>query len=251
MNNKKAVLGLIFAATAGVFVLTRAKNAPPSDLRDAVAADVQSPELNTAIPVFNTDNKTLPVPEKPSAVPANNPLKNFGIVSPQDADHRGNVHEGVIYRGGSLNNEAAYAFLHGLGVSAVASLQKIHSADQALCAKYGMTCRDFGMIPLDWISLANNSSFQKAFSFVLAQRKAGHKVYIHCLKGKDRTEALAAALIIREQGCGGNFDKARVRATVEESVHAYNLTLYNFPKWHAEILGWVDNFEGNKNWLCK
>ncbi|HAH31290.1 MAG TPA: hypothetical protein DCL44_03135 [Elusimicrobia bacterium] len=256
--NRKVGLGIILIATVGVLVLTRAKNAPPSDLRDAVGEESQAPEINTNIPAVGGGNAELPVPtpvaveEKQEApVPANSPMGNFGVVSAQDSDNRKNGREWVVYRGSSLDNEAAYAFLRDIGVSVSVNLQSSHPSDLELCAKYGLTCRKFGIYPFDRVSLTRSSEFQAAFRFVLEERKAGHKVYIHCMKGKDRTGALAAALMIRERACVADFNKAKLRDVIEKSLDAHNFWRRNYPKWHAEIIGWVDNFEDNKNWLCK
>ncbi len=206
------------------------------------------------------EGKALPVPaiiadipkvDTPAAEPLNIPLGNFGVVLTQGIDARRNIRDGVVFRGGSLDNEPSYAFLRDIGVSAVVNLQSLHQSDPALCAKYGLTCREVGILPFDFISLTRSSAFQNAFRFVLDERKAGKKVYIHCMKGKDRTGALAAALMIREQACGGEFDKVRLRDTIEESLKAHHFWFRNYPKWHAEITGWVENFEGNKDWLCK
>ena len=62
MKTKMAVVGLITIIT-GVLVFTRTKNAPPADLRDAVA----SQDFDTAIPVFENNNGNIPVPK--AAVP--------------------------------------------------------------------------------------------------------------------------------------------------------------------------------------
>ncbi len=193
----------------------------------------------------------VPKVDTPAAEPLSIPLGNFGVVLTQGIDARRNIRDGVVFRGGSLDNEASYAFLRDIGVSAVVNLQSLHRGDPALCAKYGLKCLESGILPFDFISLTKSPAFQEAFRFVLDERKAGKKVYIHCMKGKDRTGALAAALIIREQACGGDFDKTRLRDTIEESLKTHHFWLRNYPKWHAEITGWADNFEGNKDWLCK
>lgn len=227
------------------------------------AAQAQENRPSTPYSYFTSagfDGKALSVPamiadvpkvDAPTAEPLSIPIGNFGVVLSQGGDIRKNIRDGVVYRGGSLDNESSYAFLRDIGVSAVVNLQSSHQADLALCTKYGLKCQESGILPFDFISLTKSSAFQEAFRFVLEERKAGKKVYIHCMKGKDRTGALAAALMIRERACGGDLDKARLRDTIEESLKAHNFWFRNYPKWHAEITGWVDNFEGNKDWLCK
>ncbi|MDA8324787.1 MAG: tyrosine-protein phosphatase [Nitrospiraceae bacterium] len=201
-----------------------------------------------SVPAVTPD---VPKADTPAYEPLSIPIGNFGVVLSQEAGARTSIRDGVVYRGGSLDNEASYAFLRELGVSAVVNLQSFHRGDPALCAKYGLTCRESGILPFDFISLTRSRAFQEAFRFVINERKAGHKVYIHCMKGKDRTGALAAALTIRERACGGDFDKVKLQDTVETSLKEHHFWLRNYPKWHAEITGWVDNFEGNKAWLCK
>ncbi|PIX16779.1 MAG: hypothetical protein COZ72_00020 [Elusimicrobia bacterium CG_4_8_14_3_um_filter_50_9] len=58
MKTKMVVVALI-TVTAGVFSITHMKNAPPSDLRDAMA----SHNFDTNIPTFENDEKNVPIPK--------------------------------------------------------------------------------------------------------------------------------------------------------------------------------------------
>lgn len=214
--NKKLAFILVAVAGAASLVHTKAVSRIPSDLRDAVAEDSRALELNTELQAAGANGAQPPAvspaaAEKLPAAPAAEqpPIGNFGVVLTLDPDNRGKDTaglDGVIFRGGSLDNEAGYAYLQKLGVTALANLQSTHQSDPAFCEKYGLTCRNFGIYPFDMIKLTKSPDFQQAFRFVLEERKAGHKVYIHCMKGKDRTGALAAALIIREDACDGDFN---------------------------------------------
>jgi hypothetical protein len=236
---------LVIAAIIGAAVAAQAVQAQENMLLSFTSSGFEGKALS--VPDITG---VLPAVNEPAVEPVSIPVGNFGVVLSQGGGARGNIRDGVVYRGGSLDNDAAYAFLRNLGVSAVVNLQSFHPSDTALCSRYGLNCQELGILPFDYISLTKNSAFQKAFRFVLEEGKAGRKVYIHCMKGKDRTGALAAALVIREQACGGTLDKARLRDTIEASLNAHNFWFRNYPKWHAEIIDWVENFEANRDWLC-
>lgn len=204
-----------------------------------------------------SDSRTIPVPEvQPDAAAqaqllANIPVGNFGAVDLDAPRSQGGLLPAQAYRGGSLDNEAAYSFMGTLGVNSVINLQSSHHEDQAACTKYGLNCRDFSVLPFDHLRLGKSGDFRHAFNFAVDELKAGKKIYIHCMKGKDRTGALAAALTIRSRACGREFDKAQLKATIEASLDEHHFWRKNYPGWLSEIRGWVDDFEGNKAWLCR
>ena len=114
------------------------------------------------------------------------PIANFGRIEPG------------VFRGAQPSGAAAYRFLRGAGVSVVVNLRYFHKDNRALCRRYGLSCVRFPLMLFpgqgaffDWVEL------RKAFAFVLAQRRAGRAVFIHCWDGADRTGVLAAALVIR------------------------------------------------------
>lgn len=207
--------------------------------------------------VFQTsDARAIPVPEvQPAAAQEqllqNIPVGNFGTVDLDASRASEDLLSAPAYRGGSLDNEAAYRFMGTLGVNSVINLQSSHHEDQAACTKYGLNCRDFSVLPFDHLRLGKSGDFRAAFNFAVDELKAGKKIYIHCMKGKDRTGALAAALTIRSRACGREFDKAQLKTAVEASLDKHRFWRKNYPGWLSEIRGWVDDFEGNKAWLCR
>lgn len=204
-----------------------------------------------------SDARAIPVPEAQPAVaaqaqlPENIPVGNFGTVDLAAPRAPEDMLSAPAYRGGSLDNENAYRFMGTLGVNSVINLQSSHHEDQAACARFGLNCRDFSVLPFDHLRLGKSGDFKAAFNFAVDELKAGKKIYIHCMKGKDRTGALAAALTIRSRACGGEFDKAQLKTSIEASLDKHRFWRKNYPGWLSEIRGWVDDFEGNKAWLCR
>jgi hypothetical protein len=204
-----------------------------------------------------SEAQTGPVPEVPvveasqAQLPANIPVGNFGTVDLDASRAPEDLLAAQAYRGGSLDNEAAYKFMGTLGVNFVINLQSSHHEDQAACSRFGLNCRDFSVLPFDHLRLGKSGDFRGAFNFAVDELKAGKKIYIHCMKGKDRTGALAAALTIRSRACGREFDKAQLKTSIEASLDQHRFWRKNYPGWLSEIRGWVDDFEGNKAWLCR
>lgn len=163
----------------------------------------------------------------------------------------GMVEEG-IYRGARLQREEEYAYLSRvLGVKTMVNLQHYHHDDKALCAKYGIDCREFPIflffandVLFDW------QSFRKAFDVITEQKARSNKVYFHCAYGSDRTGTMAAALMVREAACGRQFDPETLWKSVDTTLEKHNFHgIYVF--LHHAIKDWVFEFDKNKDWLCK
>ncbi|MCX5793115.1 MAG: tyrosine-protein phosphatase, partial [Elusimicrobia bacterium] len=185
------------------------------------------------------------------------PIKNFGVIklSPTPAARMMNE---LAFRGGPLEgepNEMGYKLLKTLGVKTVISIQTIHPVNEEQCARYGLTCKNFGRLPMDMFSWRDSSNFREGFQFAADELKAGRKIYVHCLAGNDRTGIFVAALTIRARACGlpklEGKDKEEVREAARDAWKEFRLWSKWFPKWTAEVDGWVDNFEQNREWLCK
>ncbi len=80
---------------------------------------------------------------------------------------------------------------------------------------------------------------------MLAEHKAGHRVYFHCKKGSDRTGALAAALLIREKAC--NPDELWNEVEIRLKRHHFHPVFIFLKK---DIRSWVYRF-GQNQWLCR
>lgn len=195
-----------------------------------------------AEPSFHSRLDSVEVPEavKLSAPNLfNAPIGNMGIVSAN------------IYRGSELEKEDDYKFLKKqLGVDIVVDLRYFERDDQELCRKYGLQCVQF---PLALVILNDAvfdwNTFRKAFRFVLDQRGAGKKIYIHCKHGSDRTGALASAIMIRERACGIKFDKHVLWSEIDSTLKKYGF--HNiYPFLRHKIKDWVFEFEKNP-WLCE
>ncbi|HVC09942.1 MAG TPA: hypothetical protein VNH15_08400 [Elusimicrobiota bacterium] len=117
---------------------------------------------------------------------ARRPIGNFGEIEPG------------VFRGAQPSGAAAYLFLKEAGVSVVVDLRYLHKDDQTLCRRYGLSCARFPiMLFPGQDEFFNWTELKRAFFFVLAERRAGRVVFIHCRDGADRTGVLAAALVIR------------------------------------------------------
>ncbi|MCX5784144.1 MAG: protein-tyrosine phosphatase family protein [Elusimicrobia bacterium] len=185
------------------------------------------------------------------------PIKNFGVIK-LSATPAARMMDEMAFRGGPLEgepNEMGYKLLKAVGVQTVISLQTIHPVNDAECAKYGLTCRNFGKLPMDMFGWRESSSFREGFQFAADELKAGRKIYVHCLAGNDRTGIFVAALTIRARACGlanlNEEDKAAVREAARDAWKEFRLWYKWFPKWTAEVDDWVDNFDQHREWLCK
>ena len=183
--------------------------------------------------------------------------KNAQPVSIPDAalklDNAGIVLPG-IYRGGMPRGEKDYRALSDAGVTTLLNLRylKTDADTPAYCSKYGLNCAQHRLmltLPgsdyfLDW------HIFKTAFKFVLDEQKAGHKIYIHCLHGSDRTGAMAAALVIRDQACGKQFDKDSLWKRVDADLKTHHFHMVYAHLYH-EIKELVYDFDNNREWLCQ
>lgn len=191
------------------------------------------------------------VPALPAA-PEKAPIKNFGVAAWKilDRDRR----EAQLFRGGELKDEASLKYLRGLGVDTVISLRAMHDLDEKLCAAHNINCLEYGVVPVPGMGLARSKSFRKAFSRVVAEMKAGHKVFIYCQGGRHRTSAVVAAITVRETACGKTFNRTELSASLAKMLEDYGFHNSNgkafFTAWEKEMRGWAENFEENQ-WLCE
>ncbi len=185
------------------------------------------------------------------------PIKNFGVIK-LSALQAERMADEQAFRGGPLEgepNEMGYKLLKAVGVQTVISLQTIHPVNDADCARYGLTCKNFGKLPMDMFSWRGSANFREGFQFAADELKAGRKIYVHCLAGNDRTGIFVAALTIRGRACGlaklDGENKETVHQAARDAMKEFRLWSRWYPKWTAEVDGWVDNFEQNREWLCK
>ena len=185
------------------------------------------------------------------------PIKNFGVIE-LSSGPAARMTDELAFRGGPLEgepNEMSYKLLKAVGVRTVISLQTIHPVNEEQCARYGLTCRNFGKLPMDMFSWRGSADFREGFQFAADELKAGRKIYVHCLAGNDRTGIFVAALTIRGRACGlaklEGENKEAVHQAASDAMKEFRLWSKWYPKWTAEVDGWVDNFEQNREWLCK
>ncbi len=185
----------------------------------------------------------FPVPEPSKtqdvAPKQNIPIGNFGVVSKN------------IYRGERLDSEQDYIFLaKQLGVNTVVNLRYWHHEDKKLCQRYGLNCVDYSVMIYPGLDLRfDYETLKAAFRFVLKERRAGKKVYFHCLHGSDRTGALASAIMIEERACGVAFDKDRLWNFIQNNLQAYGFHAV-YGSLYKTIKSWVYDLNDNK-WLCE
>lgn len=182
------------------------------------------------------------------------PLVNFGIVKTTFEPEKKFIFE-KAFRGGVLRlDEMNYKFLKTLGINSVISIEVNSTDDQALCAKYNLTCKAFSKLPLESVSWTNSSDFQEAFKFAAEELDANRKIYIHCLAGNDRTSMFAAAISIRALACDEEVlegdKKIQVMKAVDASIDDFRGWRTFFPAWFEEAYSWVNDFQTHKEWLC-
>jgi protein-tyrosine phosphatase len=157
-----------------------------------------------------------------------------------------------IYRGAMPYGASDYRALAALGIDTVVNLRYLKTdADSAkYCAANDFDCEQYRLMLLpaqdkyfDW------DTFKHAFRFIVYAHQAGHKVYIHCLHGSDRTGAMAAALTVRAAACGGQFDKAALWNKVDGDLKAHNFHMV-YASLYAGIKDMVYKFDENREWLC-
>lgn len=174
----------------------------------------------------------------------NSPIPNFGLVV-----------EGV-YRGARITMDEHFKFLKDMGVNTLVNLQWPLKNDAKLCEKYGLNCSydPVRIVPyVDWYF--DMKALKKTFEFSVSELKAGRKIYIHCHFGRERTGILAAALTIRNNMCDPERQKdPQLKENTWKVVEA-GFVKYGYKSTYAkpfrEMRSWIDNFENNKDWLCR
>jgi len=197
---------------------------------------ISAPDLPGSLE-FSTLNNLPPCP--PSSISDTIPIKNFACVS-----------DG-IFRGAKLEQEEQYRYLkESLGVDTIINLAMGHE-DTILCERYRLRCVDFNirLFPGSDMIFFNWEALRQAFLFVIHEHEAGRKVYFHCRHGSDRTGTLAAAITIRENACGANFEKNKLWSKVDKTLHQHHFHKVYF-HLHGKIRRMVYHFDKN-SWLCQ
>jgi len=164
---------------------------------------------------------------------ASRPVRNFGEIEP-----------GVL-RGAQPSGAAAYRFLKDSGVSVVMNLRYFHNDDQALCRRYGLSCVRFPILLFPGEDeFFNWAELRKAFAFVLARRRGGRVVFIHCRDGSDRTGVLAAALVIR----GSRLPRAELWSQVQLMMREYGFHDVYF-SLKRRVRDWIFH-PSRYPWIC-
>ncbi|MDA8324788.1 MAG: hypothetical protein M0033_01065 [Nitrospiraceae bacterium] len=174
----------------------------------------------------------------------NSPIPNFGLVV-----------EGV-YRGARVTTDKHFKFLKDMGITTMVNLQWPLKDDKKLCRKYGFDCSydPVAIVPfVDWYF--DMKALKRTFEFSVNELKAGRKIYIHCHFGRERTGILAAALTIRDSMCGPDRQndpqlKEKTWKTVEAGFVKYGYKS-TYAKPFREMRSWINDFEKNKDWLCR
>ena len=112
-------------------------------------------------------------------------VRNFGRVSP------------TLFRGGEPTDEA-FQDLKALGVNMVIDLREDGPKRQWEKQKAEQLGIRYAHIPLSSFSAPRPADIQQALSLILHDPSA--KVYVHCLRGKDRTGTVIACYRIQHDG---------------------------------------------------
>ncbi|MBF0206246.1 MAG: tyrosine-protein phosphatase [Oligoflexia bacterium] len=164
-------------------------------------------------------------------------IKNFGTVM-----------EG-IYRGGQIRNFAEYQMLADLGVNSIINLEYAHRDNSAACNELNFDCQKYGILLTVPRSdrYFNYRMLQAAFKATINAKTRGEIIYIHCYRGKDRTGALASAIMIREATCGKEYDKKALKKEIDDTLKYYGFKESIYPYLHRQIISWTQNPPA---WMC-
>ncbi|MBI2646765.1 MAG: dual specificity protein phosphatase family protein [Deltaproteobacteria bacterium] len=172
-------------------------------------------------------------------------IRNFGQV------------DDLIYRGARLrkgDKGADYKELADLGIGTILNLERFNSDDEGFCNKNGLTSVRFPLILLglpDADKFFDYTVLEEAFQFLVDEVQKGHKVYIHCYYGKDRTGSLVSAWNIRKNACGkeryNKDDKDALWKKVEDDLTAYGFHDDLYPTLKNSIRAWVYELP---SWIC-
>ena len=173
-------------------------------------------------------------------------IRNFGQV------------DDFIYRGARLrkgDKGADYKELADLGVGTILNLERFNSDDEKFCKKNNLSSNRFPLILLglpDADQFFDYTVLEKAFQFLVDEVHQGHKVYIHCYYGKDRTGSLVSAWTIRKNACGkeryNKDEKDALWKKVEDDLTAYGFHDDLYPTLKNNIRSWVYELP---EWICR
>ena len=112
-------------------------------------------------------------------------VRNFGVVNDN------------LYRGGSPTDDALQE-LKALGVNLVIDLREDGQGRQIEQEKVEHLGIHYSQVPMHAIAAPTPAEIQQALSLILRNPTA--KVYVHCLRGKDRTGTVIACYRIQHDG---------------------------------------------------
>jgi len=156
-----------------------------------------------------------------------------------------------IYRGARMWHEVDYRDLAALDIRYVINLERFFSDDAGACAASKLKClnRRITLVSFPGADVFfAYDKIRKAMRLVLKIiRKGDGAVYFHCFHGSDRTGALAAALVIRSEACGKEYDKRDLEKKIisDLRLHGFHKRLY--PLLYANIVSWADSVP---TWIC-
>jgi protein tyrosine/serine phosphatase len=144
------------------------------------------------------------------AAPAH--VRNFGQVNQN------------LFRGG-MPTDDALAELKALGVGLIIDLREEGSARQAEKQRVEQLGIRYAHVPMRALSAPRPSEIQQVLSLILHESSA--KVYVHCLRGKDRTGTVIACYRIQHDGWDNERALAEARgygmSRLETAMQAFIL----------------------------
>ena len=120
----------------------------------------------------------------------------IGADAPQHVRNFGQVSE-TLFRGGMPTDSALHE-LKALGVGLVIDLREEGNARQEEKRRVEELGLRYAHVPMRSLEAPRQSDIQQVLSLILQESSA--KVYVHCLRGKDRTGTVIACYRIQHDG---------------------------------------------------
>lgn len=194
-------------------------------------------------------------PGSPFSAPVKYPTSIYAFEAVKlDLNNSDELLDPKVFRGGFLRNESEYKYLKTNNINTIINLEMLNKTVAVFCRELGIDCQDLPVRPFNTTDLNTDANFIRAFKVAVSKLDAGEKIYMHCLKGKDRTGMLIAALAIRKNACGKDLaplQKRILHDSILKDLNTHRFYGWMFPEWFEALTLWIAYPETANDWLCK